>query len=48
VPAADGRRVAFGAYDGARSTTWLVDRDGTDVRQPTPGTADDALPAPRP
>jgi TolB protein len=45
---ADGRQVAFWAHDGARSTTWLVDRDGTDVRQLTPGTADDTFPDPRP
>jgi hypothetical protein len=45
---ARNRQVAFWAFDGTRSTTWLVDRDGTDVRPLTAGTANGAFPDPRP
>ncbi|MGY1683796.1 TolB family protein [Geodermatophilus sp. SYSU D01176] len=45
---ADGRQLAFWAQDGTRSTAWLVDRDGTDLRPLTAGTANDSSPDPRP
>ncbi len=47
----DGRQVVYWSLslDGTvRDTSWIVDRDGTDVRPLTAGTADDTSPDPRP
>jgi Tol biopolymer transport system component len=41
----DGSRIAFVRYDGRRSHLWLIDSDGTGLRQLTGGTSSQRAPA---